>query len=125
VRLRPLILLVLYAAATVLPAAHHLFADHDLHCEACLTAADDGPALAAACDGSCGDPAHHHHRGHDDRWCPVCQSAGAPQGHLATATGSVPAALPVQIRSLVARGAPGVADFRILSVRAPPPVTSA
>jgi hypothetical protein len=124
VRTRCLLLVAVYAVSAVLPEAHHLFTDEELCCEACETGAHDGPSMAVACDGPCGDPTHHHQPGHDEHWCLVCQSAATSQGHITAAMGALPGTRPAGIEPPIAGVAPTVADLRVLSARAPPTVTS-
>ena len=115
-----LILAILYAASALMPAAHELRSALQGACETCRAAAAGNPSLQAVCDGSCGDPAHHHHSQHDRNHCPTCRWGYTPHSlpPASLSSGSIPdTGAPAPIGSQQPTPA---ADVRIAGARAPP-----
>ena len=123
--IRPLLLLALYVAAALAPAAHRVLAELGGACESCPAATAGGPVLQPNCQIPCRNPTHHHHPGHDEQQCPTCQSGTAlaslpPGPGVAIAAAHTERLLPLPATPPVRNH-----DIRISPARAPPVMCNA
>jgi hypothetical protein len=116
-----ILLLALFALSGVLPGVH-LLEGHG-RCAACHDRLGGG-APSIGCRGSCNDPTHHHHPGHDGSACPTCRLSHSLKPFPAQAAVRVlaPSASPLQRPAVPVR--PSAADIRLAPARAPPAATS-